>query len=304
MGCSVAYNIVLFTKADPDHPLVWLDLGVEEVKRLFVIPYGEGRNILIKGVIPIHPDEIDIERVRITLTRQLSRERLPTIVAEGIDEQKDQATPEFRFAVNDGTDVSTQFLSHLGDGRKPDESVSGYPKEKTVFVAYGRDESKYLALFNFIRALGLHPLEWSHASDATKRTAPQTIETVENGLRMAQAMVILLTPDDEARLRENFRKPDDPSFEVDLTGQARQNVIFEAGMAWAIDSRRTILVQMGKVRPISDLAGVGTIQLNNSPESRHKFVYQLKMAGCDVDDRGDNWLKKNVADFERDGISE
>src|SRR6185369_8896119 len=44
----------------------------------------------------------------------------------------------------------------------------------------------------------------------------------------AAAVVVLLTADDEARLKKEFRKSSDAAFEKTLTGQARPNVLFEA----------------------------------------------------------------------------
>jgi hypothetical protein len=38
-------------------------------------------------------------------------------------------------------------------------------------------------------------------------------------------------PDDEARLKQGFRKSSDAAFEKKLTGQARPNVLFEASRA-------------------------------------------------------------------------
>jgi len=66
---------------------------------------------------------------------------------------------------------------------------------------------------------------------------------------------VLFTPDDEARQRDEFHTPHDEAYETELTPQARPNVLFEAGMAMGRDERRTILVQLGKVRPFSDIAG-------------------------------------------------
>ncbi len=294
----MAYNIILYTKTDPLHPLLWLDLGIEEVRRLFVSPYISGDDILVKGRIPIHPEDIDLDRVRITLTPDRSEYALPLLVARSVDEPGGAMIPEIRFAL-EGIAVTQQFLPI--QGQKPNESRSGYPKEKTVFVAHGRNELMRLNLFSLLRAVDLHPLEWQQAINATRKAAPPTMEIIETALLAAQAMVILLTPDDEGRLRENFRKPDDPTYETELTGQARQNVTFEAGMAWAINSQRTILIEVGAVRPFSDLAGISFVKLNNSPERRHEFVQKLALAGCRIDITGTDWLTTNVADFEPNG---
>jgi predicted nucleotide-binding protein len=166
---------------------------------------------------------------------------------------------------------------------------------KKVFVVYGRNESMRLALFNFLRALGLEPLEWSKVVDATGTPTPYVGQVLETGFTMAQAAVILLTPDDEARLLEQFHAPDDPDYETQLTPQARPNVLFEAGMAMGRFPNRTILVELGRLRPFSDISGLLTVRLSDDAKHRKEFVQRLKRAGCDVDDRGVDWLR--VGDF-------
>jgi predicted nucleotide-binding protein len=52
----------------------------------------------------------------------------------------------------------------------------------------------------------------------------------------ARAVLVLLSPDDEAKLRDLFISPSDGSFERELTPQARPNVLFEAGLAFGRDA--------------------------------------------------------------------
>jgi predicted nucleotide-binding protein len=113
---------------------------------------------------------------------------------------------------------------------------------------------------------------------------------LEAAFREAAAVVVLLTPDDEARLRSTFRKSGDPQFERELTGQARPNVLFEAGMAFGKDPNSTVLVQIGDVRPFSDVAGRHVVHLTNHATSRQEFVTKLANAGCNVDTSGADWL--------------
>ena len=75
------------------------------------------------------------------------------------------------------------------------------------------------------------------------------------------AVVVLLTADDEALLRRRFRKAKEPIHEINLTGQARANVLFEAGMALGRKPESTVLVQIGEVRPFSDIAGRHIVHL-------------------------------------------
>jgi len=151
------------------------------------------------------------------------------------------------------------------------------------------------ALYTFLRAIGLQPIEWSQAVKATKKGAPYVGEVLIAAFRKAAAVVVLLTPDDEARLRKTLQKPTDPRFEKVLTGQARPNVIFEAGRAFGSHPDSTILVQLGETRPFSDTAGVHAIRLSNTAEPRRDLASRLEAAGCAIDISGTDWL--SAGDF-------
>jgi predicted nucleotide-binding protein len=165
------------------------------------------------------------------------------------------------------------------------------PSEKLrrVFVIHGRDERLRIGIFTFLRALGLEPIEWTRAMSLTGKASPYIGEILDSAFRHAQAVVVLLTPDDEARLREELVHPDDPSHEKILTGQARPNVLFEAGMAFASHPDQTVLVQVGQIRPFSDIAGRHIVRMDNSVQKRHELLNKLKTARCSVDTEGTDW---------------
>jgi predicted nucleotide-binding protein len=163
------------------------------------------------------------------------------------------------------------------------------PAGKTVWVVHGRNEKLRKSLFRFIRAIGLNPLEFGAASALTNKGAPYVGEILDTAFRKAAAIVVLLTPDDEARLKPIFQKANDPPFETTLTGQARPNVLFEAGMAFGNHPESTVLVQVGDVRPFSNVAGRHVVHLSNDVAARHELVAKLRAAKCDVDDAGTDW---------------
>jgi hypothetical protein len=122
-------------------------------------------------------------------------------------------------------------------------------------------------------------------------TSPYIGEVLEVAFAQAQAVLVIMTPDDEARLREPLLTSDDEPFESQLNGLPRPNVIFEAGMALGLFPDRTVLVELGKLRPISDLSGRHVIRLKNSPQSKQQLANRLANAGCAVDLKGD-WLEE------------
>jgi predicted nucleotide-binding protein len=127
------------------------------------------------------------------------------------------------------------------------------------------------------------------AIKAMGKATPYIGEVLIAAFSKAQAIVVLLTPDDEARLREPFRTKSDASYENQLSGQARPNVLFEAGMAIGRCPDRTVLIELGTVRPFSDIGGRHVIKLTNSTESRQEIAQRLLTAGCSVDLTGTDW---------------
>jgi predicted nucleotide-binding protein len=178
------------------------------------------------------------------------------------------------------------------DGMEKQKSLDS----KKVFVVHGRDESARKAMFIFLRSIGLEPLEWSQAVKATGKPSPYISEILDKAFSEAQAVVVLMTPDDKACLQEHFWRKDESKYEKELTGQARPNVLFEAGMAMGRYPERTILVQLGKLRPFSDIDGIHSVRMENNSQKRQELADRLVMAGCSVDLSGTDW--HNSGDFE------
>ena len=93
-----------------------------------------------------------------------------------------------------------------------------------------------------------------------------------------------------------YQHEDDEAFEKGFTPQARPNVLFEAGMAMGRDDKRIVLVEVGKLRPFSDVGGRHAVRLNSSTERRQEFAQRLESAGCLVNLTGTTWHK--VGDFQ------
>lgn len=173
---------------------------------------------------------------------------------------------------------------------KTGNAVSADPR--TVFVVHGRNLGRRDAMFRFLRSIGLSPLEWSQAVKATGKASPYIGEVLDAAFSRAQAVVVLLTPDDKAYLRRGLRRTEDPAFESQLTYQARPNVLFEAGMAMGRSAERTVLIQIGELRPFSDIAGRHVLKLDNSTERRQELALRLESAGCSVDLSGTQWHRE------------
>lgn len=165
------------------------------------------------------------------------------------------------------------------------------PSPHHVFVVHGRNVVARDALFTFLRAVGLRPLEWTQAIEATGHPSPMIADILDTALATAQAIIVLLTGDDEVRLKHQFAADTDPSSECELLPQARPNVLFEAGLALGRAPTRTIFVELGTVKPFSDNAGRHTVRLDDSTQRRQELAGKLRVAGCEVDLSGTDWHK-------------
>jgi len=154
--------------------------------------------------------------------------------------------------------------------------------KRKVWVVHGRNLKARDATFAFLRAIGLDPMEWGEALALTGKGTPYTGEVLDHAFAEAQAVVVLITGDDVARLGTRFAEPHDPPEETDPTPQARPNVLFEAGMAFGKYPERTVLVHLGKTRPFSDVVGRNVLYISNDIKKRQGLADRLRTAGSDV----------------------
>lgn len=171
------------------------------------------------------------------------------------------------------------------------QEVDHMPDPKKVFVVHGRDSRLRDDFFSFLRALSLQPIEWSEALKLTKKATPYIGEALDSAFKNAQAVIVLLTPDDEVRLSPELWKKNEDESEKTTILQARPNVLFEAGMAFGTHADRTLLVEVGQVKAFSDVAGRHVVRLSNSPDSRNDIAERLRTSGCNVSTSGNDWLK-------------
>ena len=296
------YHVRVTTKSNPSQTEVDLDLSLEELTERFVNPYKQGMSIVVSGKI-VTPSDID--RIQINRTDQdsasvnssiLARLRARNIVSL-VD---DHGRLESKRLADYGEDVTAQYITGP-PGREVEMDIHPVPEHRPsttareVFVVSGRNLMAHDALFEFLRSIDLHPLEWPEAVSATGKASPYIGEILDAAFSRAHAVVVLLTPDDEARLRDPFRADNEPPYETQLTGQARPNVLFEAGMAMGRNPDRTILVELGTLRPFTDVAGIHVIRLDNTSQKRQELAQRLQAAGCPVKLDGTDW--HNAGDF-------
>ena len=170
---------------------------------------------------------------------------------------------------------------------------------RKVMVVHGRDRARD-DLFGLLRALGLDPIEWSTAVKATGTTKPYTGQAVEAAFTTAQAAVILLVPEEQVALRSDLRDPKEPS-DAQMAWQPRPNVFYEGGIAVTSHPVRTIVLELGRPRTATDLAGVNTVRIGSDQRWRHDLANRLRDAGCPANTEGEDWL--TVGEFAEPELS-
>ena len=229
-------------------------------------------------------------------------------------EEAHDALPEknIRFTDNNGFDglqaqiISVRWkineaLGHIESSLGLPASVAPLPQDiptpqnlpdpRSIFVVYGRNGAVRRSMFDFLRAIGLKPIEWDEAIAMTGKGAPYTGYAIDTAFSNAQAALILITGDDLACLKPEFILDDDEDSERKPISQARPNVIFEMGLAFGKKPDRTVIVEFGRTRLISDTLGRNVIRFSDTPEFRQRLAGRLLTAGCAVDkDTKSDWL--------------
>ena len=293
------YHVRIRLKSTSSNPIVKLDLSKEDLESRILIPYRKGSPFAIRGQT-VSLD--DIRRIFINSTEQSAELFRPIVVAELYQKGSSTLPSSVDLSIAaSGKDVTDDFITGPPGGERdvdsPDEQQRRPAEDaRDVFVVHGRNEKARVALFDFLRSISLHPVEWSEAVQATGKASPYIGDILNAAFSRAHAVVVLLTPDDEARLREPWQGKNEPPHEVELSGQARPNVLFEAGMAMGRDEDRTVLVEIGYIRPFSDIAGRHTVRLDNTSPRRQELANRLKAAGCPVNLNGTDW--HSAGDFD------
>ena len=158
-----------------------------------------------------------------------------------------------------------------------------------VYVVYGHNLVVRDAMYAFLEALDLQPITKEAAVNWTGEGSPFADRVIDAAFKHAQAVIVLFTGDDRARLRSKLRKRNEEAHEKAFWFQPRQDQIFEAGYAFGRSPERTILVQVGHVQLFSDIDGRYIPNFTGKENERRDLINRLKSAGCIVNDNGDAW---------------
>jgi predicted nucleotide-binding protein len=191
-------------------------------------------------------------------------------------------------------ELSEEISRESAPERQPTTMISIAPATPTVdprkvFVVHGRNKLARNGMFSFLRSIGLEPMEWDDMVSNLGTPSPYIGQVLDYAFSHAQAIVVLMTPDEDAQLAPMFHESRDAAQDKGPASQARPNVIFEAGMAMGRSEDHTVIVEVGDIRAFSDLAGRLVIRLDNSTATRQRLANRLKSAGCPVNLNGTDW---------------
>lgn len=144
---------------------------------------------------------------------------------------------------------------------------------KRVFIVHGRDMGAAHTVARFLERVAMQPIILHEQPNEGRTVIGKFEDHADVGFA-----VILLTPDDEGRLRE----------ETDGSGalnpRARQNVLLELGFFLGkLGRERTCAIKKGEVEIPSDYEGVVLTVMDDAGAWKKELARELKRAGMDLD---------------------
>ena len=140
-----------------------------------------------------------------------------------------------------------------------------------IFIIHGHDMASLSELKVVLYKIGASPVTFD---DIPKQGSPTIIEILEKHIPNFDAVIALLTPDDEGR-----KRGDDA-----LEPRARQNVLVEAGYGLISQRQKSLIIALGDVSNPTDFNGIHMIPAPKwSPEIGMKVARRLQDMGLRVD---------------------
>ncbi|MEV6373562.1 CATRA conflict system CASPASE/TPR repeat-associated protein [Micromonospora musae] len=152
------------------------------------------------------------------------------------------------------------------DPPSPRHAPRREPK-RNLFVIHGDAERARKALFDFLRDIGLRPLEWDDLVARTGSVAPERSAVLRQAFADHTAALVLFAPG--------------PGGSPDVL----------AGMAVALQPDRTILARLGTAGLPDELSGRFAVHLDGvSTRGLHQVAQLLRRLGYAVQTDGTDWL--------------
>jgi predicted nucleotide-binding protein len=285
------YHVLITPVSGTHEPVASYDMDLQRLKDRIISRYESGSPITIAGTTLALAS---IQRIQVFSSDQ----NIQALVALGrlsyAARRVASICADYAYLEEFAAECTDEFIvgepGHKRQASPQAETATEGASPESVFVIHGRNKGVRDSVFGLLRALGLKPLEWEEVVALTGKATPYIFEVIKAGFEHAQAIVAVFSPDDIVVLRPEFQNENDPEYEKVPRGQARPNVIFEAGMAKALNPDRTLIVEVGRTKPFTDVGGMHTVRLGNSATQRKALAQRLVTAGCSVNMAGTDWL--------------
>lgn len=181
--------------------------------------------------------------------------------------------------------IENRFDGFPAHGTRMRQSVVPFADSgdrRSVMIVCGRDQVVNRAVFDTVRTLGLNPMEWPAVRNRAQGRVPFVGEAVERGIRHAQAVLVIISPEDHARMRAKVFGKKTP-LDKNQRSQARPNVWFEAGYAMACKPDQTFMVEVGRQDMATDLVGRHGTRIEGRegvPSAVQDISDRLEESGC------------------------
>jgi len=157
----------------------------------------------------------------------------------------------------------------------------GTKETRPVFIVYGHKRPELEATKDFLDSLGVHVQDFNDVRHSDTFEGRFVGDVLDHAFAVAQAVIVILTGDDIARIRPGYALPAERR--VRAQPQPRPNVLIEIGMALMSHQSQVILVEFPPLREASDLQGMLRVSFSgNEKEFRRQFKAQLQQKGCAV----------------------
>jgi predicted nucleotide-binding protein len=181
----------------------------------------------------------------------------------------------FSSAVMNAAALIDAAIYQLELQNEPDERRPQHAEHETkgpIFVVHGHDGARKYELMRLLDR-AVEPTAMILHEETNGGT--MILEKLERHAQTAGFAVVLLTGDDEGRLRSDDTRP--------LSPRGRQNVIFELGVFIGLLGRAHVAVLKDPdVEDPSDINGLVYIQLDAAGAWRHTLLKELRAAGITV----------------------
>lgn len=188
--------------------------------------------------------------------------------------------------------ASDPDLESLADSeiRQAEDDITA-PNTREVVVIHGRDTARTTFIFKLLQRLNVHAVAFDELIARSGSNSPSIRELIRLAFTQAQAVLVLFTGDDLASLRPDLHGTVEGSGERTPAPQPRPHILFEAGVAVALQHERTIIVEVPPLRGLLNLDGVQVVRFaTGSAEERTLLASRLRAAGCQLETSGTHWM--------------